>query len=202
MVFHSAIQVAKSIGLHHLDYTDTSSSLEERQEQMGVLCCLRILDKSVLWTAGWPICLPTSDVTAQLPTERPVAESEKYLFSKIRLSCIEEEAYLNLFSNQSRKEPAMRRSRSISKLNTALQGWLADHKAVVLDEAPLDNFLSCATAELAYSFYSTRLMVNWPTDKDHGAYTRFLSDARASINVLLRLWDATSELGHYSTLQR
>lgn len=202
MVVHSAVQVAKSIGLHHLDYMDASGSPEDKLEQKGVLCCLRILDKSVLWTAGWPVCLPISDASIQPTSESSMAQAERYLLSKTRLSQIEEETYLELFSNQSRRESTFGKSRSVSKLNTALQSWWAEHGVAVQDNAPLDDFTSCGTAELAYSFYATRLMVNWPVDKDQGNYARFLADARTSLKILLRLWEATSELGHYSTLQR
>lgn len=201
MVFHSATQVAKSIGLHHLDYTDTSISTEERHEQMGVLSCLRILDKGVLWTAGWPVCLPVSDATIQLTLDSSLCEVEKFFVSRLRLSQIEEEVFVELFSNESRRQSPLQRLQSVSKLNKTLQSWWSEHGAAT-EGVAFDDFPSCTNAELNYCFHVIRLMVNWPVEKNQNAYSRFVEDARASLRLILRLWEATSEIGHYGSLQR
>lgn len=196
------MQVAKSIGLQHPDSGPSLRSPEAAQERKNVFYSLYVLDKAVSWTAGWSACLPTSDVDLPTASQDPYDNVSGHLIAKVKMAQIQEEAYVTMYSSQARRKSEAELGQHVSSLSMMLEKWSAEYGAVLEDETPNEDFPPCSKADLLFTFHSTRMMVDWPVYKESDNCGRFLEDARTCMKLLLRLWNATSDLGSYATLPR
>ena len=202
MLFNLAVQVAKSIGLQHPDYAEHGGDPEVVQERKNIFYSLYIIDKAVSWNAGSSASFCMSDVDPPLILQGQKDEASSHLVARFKIAQIEEEAYLRIYSCQAMRKTDSELSQHVSSLNMMLQNWFAEYGPALMDEIHGEKLPSSFKSELIFAFHSTRMMVDWPIYKELDSHSRFLSDARTCLKVLLQLWSTTSELGNYATLPR
>lgn len=202
LLFNLAAQVARSIGLHQWEYSTGQFSLEDTQQRQNVSYCLYVLDKAVCWTTGGSPGISQFDVTIEPALTLPLDEAATYLVAKAKMARIEEQIYWEIYSSQSRTKTEDQISQIVSMLDLRLQDWSAESGVDLEDSKDCDTFLFCSRIELSIAFYSTRILLIWPFDMHPDVNWHPIDDARKCMRLLLRLWSATSELGHYATLAR
>jgi hypothetical protein len=196
------------MGLHRWDMSVSSNpSPEECLERQNVLYCLYCLDKSVCWSYGWLPSLVASELSTGISpsTTRPSDEVAAFLSSKFGLAQIEEQLYISLYSGNATIRSVDGLSKTVIKsFHQMLQDWRTTHN--MNDEGVEDGsdstFAFCSRIELVICFLSTRMRLMWPVVEHPEACNLLLEDARSSLSFLQRLWNATSEQGHYASFAR
>jgi hypothetical protein len=184
---------------------------EEMQERRNVLYCLNILDKGLCWaTALAPSISVTDDddilghSTTQSTDE---VTSANYVLARARLACIEEQIIAELYSPKTESRTHEQTVwAGIIHLGEKLHAWSLESGICASNEGVKDSSPSLelpANTELAISFYSTRLLLNWPARQDSGANDSLIDDSRACLKLFRRSWTQFgSESGQGVSLAR
>jgi hypothetical protein len=203
LLFNLAAQVARSLGLCHWDSLNHQlDPSRESQTRQNVLFCMYTLDKALCWTMGLS---PEIQMHKNHFLVGPVHlqdELTSHLAARVKLAAIEERIFTELYS----EEPGLctdtqvppRFTRSYEKL----ENWWNESGLRLDGPHGFNGFISASQAELAISFYSTRMLLNWPARAELDAGCQILDDARTCLRLFLQLWNTTSQLGHYSILSR
>lgn len=196
LVYHQAVYLARSIGLDYSQLSTSNLSSEFVQERRNVLDCLCILGTSVSWMTGFHSGFVTLETTAALVYQNHSSDNEWQ--SRLKLAYLQDQVFSLLYSPGQQSKTVYEIQHAVLLLKQELEHWWKECGVSVGSGEPILS----AQVEQAISYYSIKILLDWPNSNWDKASQSVLDDSRSCLKTFIRAWEMEAELGHYVCLSR
>ena len=191
--------MAKQMGLHEKGIIANDPQPEDIEKQ-NILWILYSIDKQRVFIRGPPCRIYLFECRIHLPHSK--GNNQQLITTNLRLSCLVEDVYMDLYAPKSRRKDAKGFQKRASRLESRLRNLVRQSSNTLASAERGLHAEMTLGLQLRYAFYVTKLLILTKVTDERNQQLR-LETARNALQIIQKLLDGSNIYnGCMSVLER